>query len=148
MVRYRNGLNPVWHLRGDVDRLLGDIFGRTTAMPVESFTQRGEFPPLNVWQRDEEVFVEAELPGVKSEDLEISVIGNQLTLKGHRPDLEEPGVTYHRRERSAGEFHRVLRLPAEINAKKVEAHLADGVLLITLPKSETAKPKKITVQAK
>jgi HSP20 family protein len=92
------------------------------------------------------VLVEAELPGVKDEDLEISVTGNELLLKGRRPDIEEKNVAFHRRERSAGDFERVLRLPAEIDAQKVEASLADGVLLLTLPKAEAAKPKKITVK--
>lgn len=153
MVRYRNGLNPVWQLRGEMDRLFGDFFGRSgyrpaEYRPAEEVVGRNEFPPLNVWERDEEVLVEAEIPGVKSEDLEISATGNELSLKGRRPDVEEQNVAYHRRERGAGDFHRIVRLPAEIDSQKVEARLTDGVLLITLPKAEVAKPKKITIRTK
>ncbi len=146
MVRYRNGLNPIWQLRGEMDRLFGDFLGRANLLPAEGVPQRGEFPPLNVWQRDDAVLVEAELPGVKSEDLEISVTGNELLLKGRRPDLEAENVAFHRRERRVGEFQRVLRLPVEIDSQKVEASLTDGVLLLTLPKAEAAKSKKITVK--
>lgn len=146
MVRYRNGLHPIWQLRGEMDRLFGDFLGRANLLPAEAPSQREEFPPLNVWQRDDAVLVEAELPGVKSEDLEISVTGNELLLKGCRPDIEEQNVAYHRRERIAGDFQRVLRLPAAIDSQKVEASLTDGVLLLTLPKAEAARPKKITVK--
>lgn len=147
MVRYRTGSNPLGQFRGEMDRLFGDFFGRAGVAAPEGYAPRA-FPALNVWQKDDEVFVEAELPGVKSDDLEISVIGNELSIKGRRPEFEEEKVSYHRRERGMGDFHRVLRLPVEVDGDRVQARLADGVLLITLPKAEAAKPKKINVQAK
>jgi HSP20 family protein len=130
-----------------MDRLFGDFFGRSGMAPVEGVAPQS-FPAVNVWQRDDAIFVEAEVPGLKSEDVEISVVGNELSLKGRRPDLAEENAAYHRRERGVGDFNRVLRLPAEIAGDKVEAKLTDGVLLITLPKAETAKPRKINVTAK
>lgn len=147
MVRYRNGIHPLGQLRGEVDRLVGDFFGRSGMAPAEGVAPQ-TFPAVNVWQRDDAIFVEAEVPGLKSEDIEISVVGAELSLKGRRPDFAEENAAYHRRERGVGEFNRVLRLPAEIAGDKVEAKLTDGVLLITLPKAETAKPRKINVTAK
>ncbi|HVX11063.1 MAG TPA: Hsp20/alpha crystallin family protein [Pirellulales bacterium] len=137
-----NGYNRVSSLRGEVDGLFGDLFG-----PAVVGTARRDFPALNVWERDNELFVEAELPGLKSEDLEVSVVGQQLVLKGQRAEFQtEEGMTFHRRERSAGEFIRAIELPIDVDTNRVEAKLANGVLLITLPKAEAAKPRKIAVQ--
>jgi len=147
MVRYRNGFHPLGQLRGEMDRLFGDFFGRSGMAAVEGAAPQ-TFPAVNVWQRDDAIFVEAEIPGLKSEDVEISVVGNELSLKGRRPNLPEQSAAYHRRERGVGDFNRVLRLPAEIVGDKVEAKLTDGVLLIILPKAEAAKPRKISVTAK
>jgi HSP20 family protein len=124
-----------------MDRLFSDVFGRT-----ESSTRGRGFPPVNVWEEGDNLLVEAELPGVKGEDLDISVVGDELTIKGRRTGGED-GVTYHRRERTAGEFARVLRLPVDVDADGVNAALNEGVLLITLPKSEAAKPRRIQVKA-
>jgi HSP20 family protein len=85
------------------------------------------------------------VPGLKSDQVEISVVGNQLTLRIERPDLTQEGVTYHRRERPVGSFTRVLRLPVDVEPDRVEAALNDGVLTITLPKARSAKPRKIQV---
>ena len=82
------------------------------------------------------MFVEAELPGVKHEDLEISVVGNDLTLSGQRAESQEPDATYLCRERAAGTFTRAVRLPVEFDAASVSAALNNGVLLTTLPKAE------------
>jgi len=146
MVRYRNRFHPLGQFRGEMDRLFGDFFGCSEMAPVEGASP--QTPAVNVWQRGDVIFVEAEVPGLKSENVEISVVGNELSLKGRRPDLPEQNAAYHRRERGAGDFNRILRLPAEIAGDKVEAKLIDGVLLITLPKDETAKPRRIAVTAK
>ena len=143
LTRYRNPFLPVHQLRDEMDRLLTGVFGQTPdwAMPE---AWRGQ-PAVNVWENDNAIMVETEVPGLKSDQLEISVIGDELTLKVQRPDLEQEGVTYHRRERPVGSFSRVLRLPAEVNAEGVRAELHDGVLSISLPKAESARPRKIEV---
>jgi HSP20 family protein len=144
MVRYQtNRLNRVGQLRDEVDRLFGDLFGSTVV--GRSVVPSRAFPALNVWERGDELFVEAEVPGLKGEDIDISVVGNELVLKGKRgaPDHEE--ASYHRRERGVGEFNRLVRLPFPVDADKIQAKLTDGVLLIMLPKAETAKPRKIQV---
>jgi HSP20 family protein len=105
------------------------------------------FPAVNVWEGGDCLYAEAEIPGVPQENLEILVVGNQLTLKGNRQALEGPNLSYHRQERGTGEFTRVVTLPVEINAEKVDAKLKDGVLTLTLPKAEEARPRKISVKA-
>lgn len=146
MVRRHNGVHPLHVLREEMDRLVGDFFGPgANALPGRMAGTVGNFPPLNVWEDGERFFVEAELPGLKHEDLELTVVENELTLTGRRGEPQREGVAYHRQERGVGEFSRVLRLPAEVDADKVEATMHDGVLLIKLPKSESAKPKKIKV---
>jgi HSP20 family protein len=93
------------------------------------------------------VFVEAEVPGLKAENLDITVVGDELTIKGDRPEQLPPEGSFHRRERGVGSFTRIVRLPSEVNADRVEAALNDGVLLLTLPKAEGAKPRKVKVKA-
>ena len=105
------------------------------------------FPAVNVWEEGDEVLVEAELPGLNLKDLEIYVTGgNQLTLQGERkPPVPGKGA-WHRQERAFGSFVRTLTLPYPVNADKVEAKLEHGVLLVKLPKHESAKPRKIVVK--
>jgi HSP20 family protein len=134
----------VHNFRREMDRLVGDFFG-PLAGELQRLGTGGGFPSLNVWEDADVVFAEAEVPGLKAEDLDISVIGNQLTVKGRRAAVAVEGGTYHRRERNVGEFVRTISLPAEVDADKVEAVLADGVLKISLPKAEAAKPRKVTV---
>jgi HSP20 family protein len=106
------------------------------------------FPAVNVWEEGDAVLVEAELPGVSREDLEVFVTGgNQLTLKGARKALTPEKSIRHRQERGFGTFHRVILLPFPVDADKVDAHLENGVMLIKLAKHESAKPRKITVKA-
>lgn len=105
------------------------------------------FPALNVWEDGDALYAEAELPGVKQDDLEVYAVGNELTIKGSRKPREGESLSFHRRERGTGEFTRVITLPVDIAAEKVAAGLKDGVLTVTLPKAEEMKPRKITVKA-
>ena len=109
---------------------------------------RAQYPALNVWEDDDNVFVEAELPGLDLEDLEIYVTGeNQLSIKGERkvPVLEK-GV-WHRQERGYGAFSRLVELPYAVNADTVSAQFRHGILTITLPKREEVKPRRIEVKS-
>ncbi|WP_322807688.1 Hsp20/alpha crystallin family protein [Thermanaerothrix sp.] len=107
-----------------------------------------EFPPMNVWTNSEGAVVTVELPGVNPEQIEVSVVGDTLTLRGKRVAEELPeGARYQRRERFQGEFARSLQLPFTIDADHVEAQYENGILTITLPRAEADKPKRITVQA-
>lgn len=139
-------LSPVLQLRDEVDRLLTNAFGNGV-VGARRFVSGLSFPSLNVWEDDANLYVEAELPGVKAEDLDVSVVGEELTLKGKRGDDAPQEASYHRRERGVGEFTRVLRLPVPVNPDQVQASLENGVLQLTLPKAESAKPRKIKVNS-
>jgi HSP20 family protein len=105
------------------------------------------FPALNVWQDEEFVYAEAELPGLKLDDLEIYVTGNdQLTIKGSRQFNAPENAVWHRQERPYGTFTRVITLPVPVDADKVEARLENGVLTVKMPKGQEAKPKRIAVR--
>ena len=105
------------------------------------------FPALNVWGNDERVVVTAELPGLEVEDIDISVVNNQLTIKGERKgDKPAEGAICHRNERGEGAFVRTVRLPFAVENDKVEAKYDKGVLTITLPRSEATKPKRIEIK--
>jgi HSP20 family protein len=130
-------------LRDELDRQFSDWWGNFNAVPREVAGKA--FPAVNVWEEGNELFAEAEVPGLKSENVEVSVVGSELTIKGQRPETKLDAGAFHRQERGVGSFTRALRLPYEIDASQVQAKLRDGVLLIVLPKHESAKPRKIQV---
>ena len=110
------------------------------------------FPSVDVYQDKDNVIVTAEVPGLDHKDIELSITGNTVTLKGnkaspvgegHESEVKEEG--YHRVERSYGSFQRVIELPCEVNADKAKAKLDNGVLTVTLPKSEAVLARKIEV---
>jgi HSP20 family protein len=106
------------------------------------------FPPVNVWEENDQVVLEAELPGLELKDLEIFVTGgNQLSLKGERKTPLSEKAVWHRQERAQGVFQRTLTLPFAVDADKVEARLENGVLRVNLAKHESARPRKIQVRA-
>jgi HSP20 family protein len=126
-----------------VDRLFEDFFeGVPAALPFG----RRPFPTLNIWEDDTKLHVEAELPGLKLDDLELYVDGTELTIKGQRQKSLEEGATFHRRERGVGPFTRVIQLPVEVDAEKVQATLRDGILTLTLPKAQAVLPRRIEVK--
>ena len=143
VLRYMGTRYPVEHFRREMERLLSGFFGRA-ADGGWPFAGRGQ-PPVNVWQTPEAVCVELEIPGEKSDQVDVAVVGNELSIKVERPEGEQEGVTYHRRERGTGSFNRVLPLPDEVDGDRVEAELRHGVLTVTLPKAESARPRKIQV---
>ena len=140
---YQSTRHPFHQLRNEMDRLLTGFFGSTSDGVLPGVFRNQ--PPINVWEEQDALKVEMELPGVKSDQLDISVAGGELSVKVSHPDVAQEGVTYHRRERPVGGFSRIVRLPVEVDADHVEADLRDGVLTITLPKAERAKPRKINV---
>ena len=116
----------------------GDTFGDVGA---------GVFPPMNITQDNDNFYVRAEVPGIKPNELSISAVRNRLSLAGKREiQREHERVSYHRKERAEGSFNRTVTLPTEIDADKVDAKYADGILTLTLPKSEEAKPRQIKVR--
>lgn len=130
-------------LHRDVNRLFYDSFSQAGGRVGPA-----NYPVMNVWSNEDGTVVTAELPGVDAEDIEISVVGDTLTLSGSRQaDELEEDEKYHRRERGSGKFSRSFQLPFRTEADKVEATFDKGVLHIFLPRSETDKPKKINVKS-
>jgi HSP20 family protein len=107
----------------------------------------GSYPPVNVLDGPEDIVVQCELAGVQREDIDLSVTGETLVVKGiKQPPAEAEKLRFHRRERGVGEFNRTIVLPDRIDADRVEAELNAGILTIRLPKSEAARPKQIRVK--
>lgn len=146
MAIVRWGSNPeevsdLDHLRQEVNRLF-NVFGSST----EPFVSR-VYPALNLTDDGNNFYVRAELPGVDPESLEISVVEGQLLIRGERKiEPEEQKAGYHRRERESGFFRRTMTLPARVDPGKVSADMKNGVLTVILPRSEEAKPRKISVK--
>lgn len=106
------------------------------------------FPALNITEDAANIYVNAEMPGVKPDDSEIYVEGDNLIIKGEKKAAEaDKKNSYHRREIERGRFNRTITLPTKINADRVKARAVNGILHITLPKAEEAKPRKIKVNA-
>ena len=150
---YRRFFNvPTWgfnrtfrdldRLQRQMDEFYGALSGRTLPMP-----SAGVFPLTNVTEDNEHYYVRAELPGIKSDELDIQVTKDGISISGERKiSAEGNGVKYHRREREAGKFSRLINLPGEVDVNKVEASMVNGVLKVTIPKAEVAKPRQITVK--
>jgi len=136
-------VNPLAQLRREMDRLVSGWVPDGLEWPWTGMLRSQ--PAVNVWETPESIYVELEVPGLKSDQLDVSVVGDQLSIKIERPEPTEQNVTYHRRERAVGSFLRVVQLPAEVDANRVAAELQHGVLTIELPKAEAAKPRKIQV---
>ena len=140
-----NTRHPLNQLRDEMDRLLSGM-AESAAANLWSRPGRGHHA-LNLWEEGDTLKAELEVPGLKQDQVDISVIGGELSIELHRPEMKQEGVVYHRRERPVGDFRRVLRLPADVDPDRVTAQLRDGVLTISLPKAESAKPRKIHVGA-
>jgi HSP20 family protein len=143
---------PFEQMRSEMNRFrrdMGRLFEDWNLEPGGNPALAVSYPAINMWEDEGFVYAEAELPGLKLEELEIYVTGeDQLTIKGKRVvPAAPPKATWHRQERGFGAFERVLTLPIPVDAAKVEARLEQGVLTIKMAKSEAAKPKKIVVQA-
>jgi HSP20 family protein len=131
-------------LREAMDRLFDDAFTQPFGRSAGS-----HFPAVDLYQDENDVVVKATIPGLKAEDVQISVNGDLLTLKGEYKEKEESkGKTYHVREQRYGAFERTFSLPARVVADKAKAEFEDGILTVTLPKADEVKPKTISVKAK
>ena len=150
---YRRLFNvPTWQFRspfGELERMRQQM-NRLLEEKRDPFqaTQAGVFPLTNLSEDKENYYIRAELPGIKGDQLDIQVTGNNLAISGERKiESEEDGARYHRREREAGTFSRMIVLPGEVDTDKVDANLQNGILTVVVPKAEIAKPKQITVSS-
>ena len=139
----RNPLLQLEQMRREMDQMGSALFGRVGLRPGMA----GVFPSLNITEDKDHYYVRAELPGIQAKNLELQVHGKSLSIAGERNIASEgENVKYHRREREAGRFSRMIDLPSEVNADKVAAQMTNGILTITIAKSEVAKPRQIAVK--
>ena len=114
---------------------------------MNRFETPATFPPMNIYSNKDGIMVTAEVPGLSAEDIEISVVGETLTISGARkPVTVGDDYSYHRQERISGEFTRTVELPHTVDAEKVDARIANGILNIFMPRVEADKPRKIAVK--
>jgi HSP20 family protein len=106
----------------------------------------GVFPPMNVSEDRDHYYVRALIPGIDPAQLDVSVVNQTLAVSGARQSPQEEGVSYHRKERAKGAFSRSVTLPASFDGTRVGAKYVDGVLTLSLPKPEAAKPRRVTVE--
>lgn len=150
--------HPIAEMERAFDRFFGrgfpSIWGGRDFPSIDSLFGNNLFefngqrlPNLDVIDRNDEILVRAEVPGVEKKDLSISLSDNLLTIKGQtRSEKKEEDGDYHRQEISSSSFARAITLPGTVNAAKAEASLKDGVLEITFPKAESSKKRNITVK--
>jgi HSP20 family protein len=141
--KVRNPFEELHSMRQQMDHFLDAFSGR-----AEGRITAGVFPSINLSEDQENYYIRAELPGIKADELDIKVTAKNVSLSGERKISEEgDGVQYHRREREAGSFSRVIALPGDFDADKVSANLVDGLLTLTIAKAEAAKPRQITIHS-
>lgn len=127
----------LYRLRDEMDKIFSDSKVKTTS----------EYPAVNIWSNNEDIILTAELPGIDSNDIDLSISGDTITLKGERKSEElKEDESYHRQERAQGKFVRSIKLPFIVDNNKVEAECKDGILRVKLPKAENEKQKKITIK--
>jgi HSP20 family protein len=107
----------------------------------------GVFPLINLTESKDSYFIRAELPGVVAGDLDIQATANSISVSGERKlPSENKDARWHRREREAGKFSRMISMPSEIDPNKVDASMVNGILTVVVPKAEVSKPRQITVR--
>jgi HSP20 family protein len=128
-------------MRREMESLMERLTGATADESVA-----GVFPPMNVSEDRDHYYVRALMPGVDATQLNVSVVNQTIALSGTRESPQEVGASYHRKERGEGAFSRSVTLPASFDGTRVDAKYVDGILTLTLPKPEAAKPRRVQVQ--
>lgn len=140
--QWQNPFSQLERMRRDMSQLSSALFGA----PQSRIASSGVFPAVNIHEDKESYIVRAELPGISNQDIDIQITGRNLSIAGERKIMDQDeSVKYHRREREAGKFSRIIGLPSDIDAEKVDAKMVNGMLEITIPKSAAAKPRQISV---
>lgn len=136
--------NPFAPVAG-LSRLMGEVFG---ASPFGVAVDEGRWSPMvDVYEKDDAFVVKAEVPGVKAEDIELSVLGEVLTIRGERKhEAEASAWKTYRVERAYGAFSRQVLLPASVDGDAIRATYTDGVLQVTMPKKAEAKPREVKIE--
>lgn len=139
---WRNRYDEFDYLWRRLNNLVGQDSGAITRA-----ASPGVFPLVNLTETTDNYYLRAELPGVRNDALDIQSMSNSLTISGKRTLPEEGAdATFHRKERDSGKFSRIVKIPGNIDNSKIAAELKNGILTITIPKAEEAKPKQIAVK--
>ena len=142
LARMLNDFAPLFRLHDEMNRLFEQVSEEVPPRRLYASI----WPALNSWEDGDSAYVEAELPGLTLDDIEVYVTGNELTVTGQRKLGEHADqVNWHRRERAQGRFSRSIALPWDIDADNVEARLVDGILTVRLPKAAHSRPRKVNV---
>lgn len=137
--RFRSPWDELHRMRQQLDQVFDDT-------PHQK-ASAGVFPLINLTEDKDNYYVRAELPGIKSDELDIQVTVKGISISGERKiPVEGNNVKYHRREREAGKFSRTINLPEDVDVNKVDASLKNGILTVTIPKAEIAKPRQISIK--
>lgn len=137
--RHWNPLGKLLGLRGDAARLPACCEGESDTR------QHGWNPPVDIFETGDRLVLRAELPGLSKKDVRIRLENNVLSISGERPFDDRNRDSYHRIEGCYGSFRRSFSLPSDVDAKRIEAKMDDGVLEVVMPRAEEAKPKEITI---
>lgn len=146
MIRWQPVNRPAnWNT--GLDRLFNEFMGRSLGQYDEETAACAWTPAVNILEREDAIVITADLPGLKAEDVDVTVDNGVLTVKGERT-MEEvaEGETYHRVERSYGSFERSFSIPNSVDPKKIEARFVNGEMTVTLPKRDESKPRSVKVK--
>jgi HSP20 family protein len=136
--KFTDSVPEVINLQREINRLFSSV-GQGSAL---------DYPAINVWEKDDNITVTTELPGIDPEKIDISITGTTLTISGtSKADPIKEGETYLRQERELGSFQRNFQLPFQVDSKKIEAKYKKGILHITLPRFKEDLPKKIKINS-
>jgi len=140
-------INDISNLSQRMDRMFEELMGRGLRRLAEDDRVRGSWSPaVNILEKKDAIVITADLPGLKAEDVDVTVDNGVLTIRGERR-LEEAseGETYHRVERVYGVFERTFTLPNSVDVNRIDAKFRNGEMLVTLPKREESKPRAVKV---
>jgi HSP20 family protein len=148
IVRQLSPWSPGWNTPttlGQIRRDMETLMERLTGVTADE-SAAGVFPPMNVSEDQENYYLRALIPGIDPAQLNVTVVNQTIAVSGTRQSPQEKGVSHHRKERAEGAFSRSVTLPGAVDGGRVNAKYVDGVLTLTLPKPEAAKPRRVTVQ--
>lgn len=132
-------LSQMFALQKELDRLFGRDYS-----PYSTYGRRS-YPAVNLFEKDDQLVLKSEVPGIDKKDLDISLENDVLTIKGELGKGCKEDVKFHRQERSKGIFQRSVKLPYQVDSEKVLAKLENGILTVTLEREESTKPRSIAI---
>lgn len=133
-------------LQERINRMFDDVFSANQPSEMDESAIGAWTPSSDIYETNDAIVIEAELPGLKKDDVNVEINDNVLSIKGERKEEDEKNDdNYYRRERFIGKFHRAFTLPMDVDTEKISAKFKDGVLHLEVPKPEEKKPKKINV---